>query len=122
MGRWHAAVLLSGILVGCGGRVVQEDGSGSPAHAADGGAASSTKSGQGASSSEYDGTVELPECELGYKQSAPPKNAAPCTFLVAGRCYDTKVKACACACPTRTGTTCASGFPDPSVPTLVTCS
>lgn len=61
--------------------------------------------------------VDLPECKLGVDES----EAESCLFLYEGRCYEEKLDACACACKRMSGTTCSSGFPDPSRPTKVSC-
>lgn len=64
------------------------------------------------------GTVELPECHLGPEEAV----SARCAYAAGGRCYDTKLDACACVCKKRSGTTCRDGFPDRHDTAQVTCS
>lgn len=58
----------------------------------------------------------LPECVLG-----PPRVTAgdECSWLVADRCYEERIAACACACPRDRNSTCISGSPGREV--TVTC-
>jgi len=62
---------------------------------------------------------ELPACEPGDEYEAGQR----CVYRVDGLCYEARLMACACACPTSAGSTCVSGFPssDGLDPTDVTC-
>jgi hypothetical protein len=122
MGRLAVASVLGVACVfGCGGRTLEDPLAGSLLP--DGGRRTSTNASNPANpnaTDSIDGTVRLPDCKLGVEQAKSPN--APCPFVTAGRCYSTKIAACACACPERAGTTCASGFPDVRNQVLVTCS
>lgn len=97
-------VLVGAGVMACGGEVrrTAEPGEGEvePASAADAG---------GARAGPVD-LLALPACELGF--SIEERDAfQACSFVFEDRCYETKVAACACACPDQAGTTCISGFP-----------
>ena len=100
--------------VACGGRVIGDP---TPDLTSDAAVAATRSS--GGSSAYFDGTLALPDCVKGSPKTSPPDDA--CVFVVDGRCYPTKVKACACACPRKAGTSCINGFPDDDGTTLVTC-
>jgi hypothetical protein len=42
---------------------------------------------------------KLPECREGPLRGAEPDQ--PCPWIADGRCYETKLAACACVCPAR---------------------
>jgi hypothetical protein len=126
---WRAvAVIGAAVLtvVGCGGRVIDETesaphrDSGSPnATSNPNNPSNPGNTGKSGGSDQFVGSsTPLPDCELG----SPPTTGAECAFLTSGRCYDTKIKACACACPRRTGTVCGSGFPNSEGRVVVSCS
>jgi hypothetical protein len=54
--------------------------------------------------------LALPACEPGFDIDERDAFKA-CSFVFDRLCYETKVAACACACPERAGTICTSGFP-----------
>jgi hypothetical protein len=128
MGRFAvASVLGMGLVVACGGRTLEEPFSDSNTTGSllpDGGLASTSPpsggSGNPNATDRFGSSVQLPECKLGFDPAKFPGNACP--FVTSGRCYTTKLAACACACPNRSGTSCASGFPDERDRVLVTCS
>jgi hypothetical protein len=72
----------------------------------------------GGSDNFVGGMVALPDCKLG----SSPASGDPCSFTTGGLCYETKIKACACACPRKTGTVCSSGFPNSVGSVVVSCS
>jgi hypothetical protein len=131
MGRLAVTSILGvTLLLACGGRTLEEpfsDTNTSGVLLPDGGrvtappAATPTGgSGSPNDTDRFDGTVRLPACKLGFDPlKAPGKD---CPFVTSGRCYSTKIAACACACPDKNGTTCVSGFPDFNDQVLVTCS
>jgi hypothetical protein len=106
----------------CGG-VVSSEGSGdaSPIPPTSNPAETGGVTGAGgkASSGPSSGTVALPACSLGFVKGT---SSSPCVFAFDSRCYGTKLDACACACPSRAGTTCISGFPEASGETIVACN
>lgn len=113
----------------CGGRVIDETEEGStrggdtvPAPTATATTTNTpTKTGSGNSSSSGDlvgPQTVLPDCKPG----TPPQAGHACEFVTGGLCYETKIKACACACPHKTGSVCASGFPNPQGHVIVSCS
>jgi len=63
-------------------------------------------------------TTDLPGCELGLKESDAPDD---CNWVADGRCYTTKLKACACVCPSGDQSFCISGFPEPNGHVAVSC-
>jgi len=122
MGRRAVVALwFLGFPVACGGRVLEDS---TPDNGSTVDAATTTKQAttpsSGSSSDQLGGTVALPDCVLGVLQSKLAIGDT-CPYVYSGRCYTTKVKACACACPQKTGTTCSSGFPEFDGTTLVTC-
>jgi hypothetical protein len=108
----------------CGGRVIDETvgeptGGGTPTTTA---TSPPPKTSPGNSNNRADDLVgsqtALPDC----KRGAPPRGGDACEFLTGGLCYETKIEACACACPHKTGSVCTSGFPNPDGHVVVTCS
>ena len=109
----------------CGGRVIDETegvptGGGTPTTT---GTTNNvpTKTSPGNSNRTNDLTgsqTTLPDCKPG----APPRGNDACEFLTGGLCYETKIEACACACPHKTGSVCTSGFPNPQGHVVVSCS
>lgn len=123
MGRLAVVSVLGVACVfGCGGRTLEDPLSASLLP--DGGQRTSVNVGNPGknpnATDSFDGTVQLPDCKLGFEAAKSP--GSPCPYITAGRCYSTKIAACACACPERAGTACASGFPDSRNQVLVTCS
>ena len=121
------AVLLA--TAACGGRVIDETeegstrgGTPSPTPTTTSTSTSTptrTGSGDSTSSGDFVGPqTALPDCKPG----APPQAGHACEFLTGGLCYETKLNACACACPRKTGSVCISGFPNPQGHVVVTCS
>jgi hypothetical protein len=102
----HAAIALL-VVAACGGQVRTSD-EGDPA-----------PSGAGGQSDQVGSGTALPPCRLGFRPEE--ENARSCDFLADGRCYGSKVDACACVCPNRPGTNCMSGFPEPDGRVVVTC-
>ncbi len=132
MGSCRATViaLLSLVPLACGGRVIEEppDDSTTPnemTSTPDASTPPKKTSGSGSSSKDDpSGTVSLPSCVPGTLATKLDPSSLPmtCPYIYAGRCYGTKVKACACACPNRAGTVCSSGFPSFEGTTAVSCS
>jgi len=113
MGGLRVVPLLVVLASGCGGRV--SDGSDpDPTAGVD-----RESSGEPGPDQSANGSILLPECERGFSPMAEPDR--DCNFIVSGRCYDTKVDACGCACPRVNGTTCVSGFPQENGQVLVEC-
>lgn len=57
------------------------------------------------------GSTPLEACKSGFEVDSEP--GLPCKWLHDGLCYETKLEACACACPRSAKTsTCVSGFED----------
>jgi hypothetical protein len=112
----------------CGGRVITEKNTDPDPPAADGGEPATPPadnhdpaSGSGSSTGrDLGGMVTLPECRLGFDPADDTDK--PCHYVVASLCYDTKEKACACACKKQSGTACVSGFPQYNGHVLVTCN
>jgi hypothetical protein len=101
LARAGFAVLLL-LFAGCGGRVERGDGSLDDA----------------GSQSSSDPIDPLPDCVLG----PPVGTVAPCPYSVKGRCYDKKLRACACACPSDHVSVCTSDYPSAdAAPVEVTC-
>jgi hypothetical protein len=127
--RGVTAIALFWFPVACGGRVIGESTPDQPAtngNSSSPDAATPMKgtSGSGSSKDDFDGTVSLPNCVPGTLETKldPSSLSMTCPYLYAGRCYTTKVKACACACPNKAGTVCSSGFPSLEGTTDVSCS
>ena len=128
--RAVAAIALLSFPVACGGRVIEESTPDEPAtpkansSSPDASTTATTMQGSsGGSSKNLDGTVALPACSKGklvteLEQSSLAKT---CPYTYANRCYTTKVKACACACPNKAGTVCSSDFPSDEGMTAVLC-
>jgi hypothetical protein len=124
-----AIALLFSLPVACGGRVIEEqtpDETTTPNEMTSQDASSPPKKASAAGSSKNDpnGSVSLPECVPGTLATKLDPSSLPmtCPYIYAGRCYGTKVKACACACPNKAGTVCSSGFPSFEGTTAVSCS
>src|SRR5215471_3019769 len=122
--RGVTALALLGFPVACGGRVLGEpmsDESSSADAATMTKTTNQNKGGKGADN--FDGTVALPDCVPGVLVSKVDSSAlaTSCPYLYSGRCYTTKVKACACACPNKAGTVCSSGFASLEGTTEVSC-
>lgn len=110
--RMRHALFVLLIVQACGGQVrTFDEGDGSPSGAGGGGQANGGGSGAP--------NTALPNCHLGFKPEE--QSSSPCDFLADGRCYGSKVDACACVCPNKPGTTCTSGFPVPDGRVPVTC-
>jgi hypothetical protein len=127
--RGVTAIALLCFPVACGGRVIEEstpDDTTTPKQTDTSADASvpAKKPSSGGSKDDLNGTVSLPDCAPGTLATklAPSSLPMTCRYIYAGRCYDTKVKACACACPNKTGTVCSSGFPAFDGTTVVSCS
>jgi hypothetical protein len=129
---WRAvvAIALLSFPVACGGRVYEEPLPDQPvtpnqkSSSPDASTTMMTPSGGGGSSKDnLDGTVSLPACVKGklVSEVAQSSLAAGCPYVYQDRCYTTKVKACACACPNKTGTVCSSDFPSSEGMTAVFC-
>ena len=76
--------------------------------------------------SEDDGPLpgaqeDLGKCMTGFDRTEEPDR--DCNWVVKDRCYEDKLEACACACPSGTAvTTCSSGFPQQNGRVPVYCS
>ena len=106
--------------VACGGRVIDEpdpDPTGQSEPPASTSTAKSPTPSKG-SDDLVGGSTALPECKPG----SAPASGDPCDCTTGGLCYPTKIKACACACPRKTGTVCSSGFPNSLGRVVVSCS
>jgi hypothetical protein len=104
------AALVCSITLGvlsCGGKVGEDTGDEGAENA--GGGSSSAHGGESGAGAAPGSGIALDDCELGFLPDNEP--TAPCNWVVEGRCYETKLEACACACP-RGQSTCASGFPE----------
>lgn len=125
--RGLTAIALLWLPVACGGRVLEESTPDQPTTKADASTATDqiTKgsSPSGSGSDAFGTPVALPNCVLGESESKldPTSLGTTCQYVYAGRCYSTKLKACACACPNKPGTVCSSGFPSDDGTTSVTC-
>ena len=100
------------LLVGCGGRVI--DDSGSDDLAAAFGGRNAGKGGSGNTSRPGDSSKPLPteqlgDCVPGFLRAEHPEK--PCRWLTeSGMCFDETTAACACICPTGRVSVCAHGF------------
>jgi len=113
MARWLrrlSMILL--VVTSCGGEVRKSE-------SVDGGASQTSPSGGGGSF--FPGNkISLPDCKPGFDPNEQP--TTNCNFMVAGLCYDTKIDACACACPRdRSNTNCTSGVPVDNGRVVVIC-
>ena len=126
--RGLIAIALLSLPVACGGRVLEETPD-QPATKTDASTPTPTNQATTGNSSNGSGSdglgapVALPDCVLGGLASKMDPISLPttCQYTYEGRCYATKLKACACACPNKPGTVCSSGFPSDDGTTLVTC-
>gem|GEM_PF-794414 len=117
------------LLVGCGGRVIDDSGSGDPdpSKPAKPASTSAAQGSAGKSGSSNSGTTlplpskALGQCVPGFKRAQNP--TLPCHWRTeAGECFDTSDAACACVCPTDRDSVCAHGFDSgPNSATLVLC-
>jgi len=102
---------LSWVLVGCGGRVIDDSGAGT---VASGGSAPSGKAGVAGKAGTSQPPTRLPskelgECVPGFVHTENPDR--PCRWLtVSGLCFEKTDDACACICPTDRDSVCAHGF------------
>jgi hypothetical protein len=98
---------------GCGGQVRQYEPA--PADSSSGGQGGEPNGGSG-----LNANVSLPPCKPGFKPEEDTLKT--CDFVVNDLCYESKVDACACACPAnKANTQCISGFPVPDGHVVVTC-
>lgn len=103
-------------LAGCGGEVRQSEPA--PVETGTGGQGTAGQPNNGSGLSG--GNVPLPACALGFKEAEDSSKS--CDFVVDGLCYESKIEACACACPpNKPNTRCTSGFPVADGHVLVTC-
>jgi len=114
---WAIAALCSA--VACGGKTdgtEEGDGSNDGLSGAQAGSTSGT-----ANPGSSPGNTELGMCKLGFLLVDEPSRE--CAWLARERCYDTKLAACACICPSnRQDSICSSGFYDgPNGKTEVKC-
>jgi hypothetical protein len=108
----HVTVVLL-LLTGCGGEVRKTDSTDPDGGGAGGANATPNGSGTGLSS------TTLSPCRQGFEPDEQPTRS--CDFLANGLCYESKLDACACICPSRSNTNCVSGFPVPDGRVSVTC-
>ena len=110
-------------LSACGGRVVEQPGSGgsAPSDPSTEDPAPSASAGRSSSPSSSLPTHDLGDCTPGFSRADNPNR--PCHWLTKlGSCFDEKLAACACICPLNGDSVCFSGFDDgPSSATLVQC-
>jgi hypothetical protein len=102
------------LLIGCGGEVRKSD----TTPGLDGSGVGGQGAGPGGGGTGLSSTA-LPACRRGFKPDG--QTFRPCDFLADGLCYESKVDACACICPSKANTTCTSGFPVPDGRVIVTC-
>lgn len=123
---WKASAFVAayGLLGGCGGRT-EPDAADASLPESDSKQTAPAKSepppNKAADKGKFpSGTTRLGECEPGFSQAKEP--GASCPWTHEGLCYETKLAACACACPRgSTNSTCISGFEDPVNPVAVSC-
>jgi len=105
-------------LLACGGRTIDESGSGDPEPSAP--APTSTANGGAGKTSSADPfpSQKLGVCKPGFDRARNPARA--CHWLTdSGICFETTESACACICPTDKDSVCAHGFdggPSSAVP------
>ncbi len=114
--RWIAVGLVA---FGCGGKTDDEgqepDSTGSPSDSSGSGAAA----GDGEDGA-WDAAAPLGKCGQGFDYS--DAKGRHCNWMVAGVCYEDKLDACACACPSNVSTSsCYSGWPVEDGKVLVYC-
>ena len=99
-------ILALSLLAGgaCGGKVVgPEESTEGPSHEVDGIPSDETPG--------SDNSVGLPPCSLGFLRADEPGRL--CMWITDdGRCYATKLDACACACRATSGDSCLSPYQD----------
>jgi hypothetical protein len=118
--RRFCAIAALGFALACGGKtdgIDEGTGGGDDGPAVAQGGSTSGTSNPGASP----GNTELGMCKLGFLLVDEPSR--DCAWLARERCYDTKLAACACVCPSnRQDSICSSGFYDgPNGKTEVKC-
>lgn len=108
-------------LSGCGGRVVEQPGSGGSGPSEPSTQEPPAAAGRSASPPSSLPTHDLGACTPGFTRADNPNR--PCHWLTkAGACFDEKEAACACICPLSGNSVCFSGFDaGPSSATLVQC-
>lgn len=116
-------LIAGGCITGCGSRSpLEDDGpSGadsseddSPPPAAGGSSATPDTNATGGSagtSSRNPSQDPLPECALGPVRAEAEADGVECNWVVADRCYERRIEACACACPRDRDSQCVSGSP-----------
>jgi hypothetical protein len=107
----------------CGGRAVEQPGTGgaAPTEPSTDDSASAAAAGRSSAPSSSLPTQDLGDCTPGFSRAENPSR--PCNWLSkAGSCFDKKEAACACICPTTGDSVCFSGFDGgPGSATLVQC-
>ena len=102
MGKLLVCLLVAGLVLGCGGKVERSSGS-------------SAATGRG-------GEPGWPSTQLGECVPGTPRtSASSCVWMAEGDCYPDKLAACNCICPADKDSVCASDYPEPGKPTLVSC-
>jgi len=112
------------LLPACGGRVIDDSGSGDPSPS--GWDSGSNAHGSGGKPSRSGPTTSLPtkklgDCNPGFKRAENP--GLPCRWLTeSGLCFEDTDAACACICPTDRDSICAHAFDGgPNDAKLVVC-
>ncbi|HYO98133.1 MAG TPA: hypothetical protein VER33_26695 [Polyangiaceae bacterium] len=98
------------VLASCGGRAeggTPEDGS--TAEPDDGTSNAEPSPDDPEGTLPWSATTPLGPCKPGFDEQLHPER--DCAYVADGACYETKLAACACACPrNKKHTTCSSGF------------
>jgi hypothetical protein len=115
---------LAALLVGCGGRVIDDSGAAefSPSDFLPSGSAAGSAGKSGTSNpSKPLPTKQLGDCIPGFLRAEHPE--LPCRWLTeAGMCFEETDAACACICPVDHESVCAHGFDGgPNDAKLVVC-
>ncbi len=105
---WLGLSMLGLALAACGGRAIEQPGTGGSAPSAP---APSAVSASQASSSDPLPSHDLEPCVPGFDRAQNP--TLPCYGLTeSGMCFDDTESACACICPTDRVSVCSHGFDD----------
>jgi hypothetical protein len=110
----HVVVLLL-LLTRCGGEVRKTDSTDPDPDGSNAGGQGTAPNGGGTGLS----STSLGPCRKGFKPEE--QTTRSCDFLAGELCYESKLDACACICPSRSNTNCVSGFPVPDGRVVVTC-
>ncbi|HEX2732541.1 MAG TPA: hypothetical protein VHM70_13105 [Polyangiaceae bacterium] len=118
--QWARGFGIALVVMGCGARsgLPDTDPSPKPAHSDQAGSeknkpvspdAIETADEPGNPDEPFGMSEGLPPCKLGPERSS----SAMCLYAYSDHCYESRLEACACACPAnRTDTYCIAGLPD----------